>query len=390
MLNIRIRGIPIAGVPRVLWPPALPRSGRDLHVFFCICDHYEPQWKGHCTGTRDLARPLPPKSVQDERVRKWAQEYPEAVLGICDSIGRPPQHTFFYPEDEYDDDHAEYLDQLGDLCRRGYGDVEVHLHHDGDTAQTLEDKLSRYVEQLHHRHGLLRKDGQGRIAYGFSHGDWALDNSRPDGLYCGVNNEISVLVRTGCYADFTLPSAPSPCQTKTVNSIYYAIDDPARPKSHDTGIEAAVGRSPPPDGLLIIQGPLAFDLSSRKWGLVPRLENGDVSARRPPSLDRFRLWLQSAISVRGREDWVFIKVYTHGAQDPTKDMFLGAALRQFHEGIRRLADQTPKFKYYYVTAWEMANLVHQAEAGRTTPLIGDLSLAATADTDDRAGRECAS
>ena len=40
---------------------------------------------------------------------------------------------------------------------------------------------------------------------------------------------------TGCYADFTLPAAPSPAQTRIVNTIYWAKDDPTRPKSHDTG-----------------------------------------------------------------------------------------------------------------------------------------------------------
>ena len=46
------------------------------------------------------------------------------------------------------------------------------------------------------------------VGYAFIHGNWSLCNSRPDGRYCGVNNELDVLRETGCYADFTLPSAP--------------------------------------------------------------------------------------------------------------------------------------------------------------------------------------
>src|SRR5262249_15283732 len=130
MLNLRVRGIPLQSVPRVVCSRS-PRMDREQHVFICICDHFEPQWKGHCSGTRDPSRPLPPRHVQDARVRRWVEEFPVATQGIADSVGRPPQHTFFFPEDEYDDEHAEYLDQLADLCRRGYGDVEVHLHHDG-------------------------------------------------------------------------------------------------------------------------------------------------------------------------------------------------------------------------------------------------------------------
>lgn len=83
------------------------------------------------------------------------------------------------------------------------------------------------------------------MVYGFIHGNWALGNSRPDGRCCGVNNELNVLRETGCYADFTLPSFPSPTQTRKINSIYYAVNRPERPKAHDTGRD--VGTGPPPE-----------------------------------------------------------------------------------------------------------------------------------------------
>ena len=66
---------------------------------------------------------------------------------------------------------------------------------------------------------------------------------------------LDVLRETGCYADFTFPSAGSRTQPRKINSIYYAIDDPDRPRSHDRGID--VGTAPPPaNGLILIQGPL--------------------------------------------------------------------------------------------------------------------------------------
>ena len=72
---------------------------------------------------------------------------------IRDDDGRPPQHTFFFPEDEY---RPEYLDALKPLCEAGFGDVDVHLHHDNDTAASLEDKLAGFRDTLYHRHGLLQ------------------------------------------------------------------------------------------------------------------------------------------------------------------------------------------------------------------------------------------
>ena len=66
----------------------------------------------------------------------------------------------------------------------------------------------------------------------------------PDGRCCGVNDEIDILRETGCYADFTLPSSPSPTQTRKINSIYYAVDDPLEPKSHDWGTDVGRAASP--------------------------------------------------------------------------------------------------------------------------------------------------
>ena len=92
---------------------SMRRSRRDVKVFLSICDHYEPMWGA------------PPSHVEDERVDRWVNEYPEMAKGLEDSRGRSPQHTFFYPAEEYNPKH---LDKLADLCRRGHGDVDVHLH----------------------------------------------------------------------------------------------------------------------------------------------------------------------------------------------------------------------------------------------------------------------
>jgi hypothetical protein len=357
---MRIKGIPWSALPGLI-SPRRNKVGDIRHVFIAVCDHYEPMWQ------------RPARHVQCERVDRWVTGYPMAVAGLSDSDGRPPQHTFFYPGDEYD---AEHVDQIAGLCRRGFGDVEIHLHHRHDTSASLCEKIEIYRDILVQRHGLLRKDESGRIRYGFIHGNWALDNSRPDGDWCGVNDEITILRNTGCYADFTMPAAPSPCQTMTVNRIYYAVDDPKRPKSHDQGVQARVGQTPPVDGLLMIQGPLGFDWSDRKYGLLPRLENGDLTQRRPASLSRFRLWCQAGISVAGREDWLFVKLHTHGAQEANSQMLLGEQMRSFHENLKCFSESTnvqarngSGFSYHYVTAWEMTGLVQQAERGHNAPAI---------------------
>ena len=230
--RLLIRGLKPTSLARVIANrSAKPNPDAPVRVFYAVCDHYEPMGYGADEAT------------QRNRVRKWTEGLPALMEPFRDFRGRQPQHTFFYPEEEY---RREYLDDIGELCRRGLGEVEVHLHHDNDTSENLRSSLLAFTKLLHREHGFLHTgaDAGGEPRYGFIHGNWCLDNSRPDGRYCGVNDEIDILRETGCYADFTLPAAPSPAQTTTVNSIYYAVDDPLRPKSHDRGTAAAVGKTP--------------------------------------------------------------------------------------------------------------------------------------------------
>lgn len=321
---------------------------RPLHALICVADHFEPQRGG------------PPASVALDRVARWRSEYPLFASRFADSRGGSPQHTFFFPAEEY---VPEHLDVLASICRFDCGEVEVHLHHDNDTSDHLRQTLIEFTTALHQRHALLSRDAEGRIRYGFIHGNWALDNSRPDGRWCGVNDEITVLRETGCYADFTMPSAPAACQTRTINSIYYAVDDRERPMSHDRGVRARAGVPPRDDALLMIQGPLLLDWRRRKWGVLPRLENGDLTALRPPTIDRLWQWLAAKVHVAGHSSWRFIKLHTHGALEANANMLLGEPMRQFHTELARFAAEHDWFHYYYVTAREMAALVHIAESG---------------------------
>src|SRR5690349_4406041 len=86
-------------------------ADENVHVLLCIADHYEPKADG-----ADAARGL-------ERVTTWAREYPRQFARFRDSDGRPPRYSFFFPAEEYE---PEYLDLLAEMCRAGYGEVEIH------------------------------------------------------------------------------------------------------------------------------------------------------------------------------------------------------------------------------------------------------------------------
>lgn len=328
------------------------KFAEPTHIFFCFADHYEPLW-------RDA-------SVQqgNQRVRQWLENYPKLASQFRDAEGRPPQHTFFFPAEQY---RPEFLDPLAQLTAQGFGEVEIHLHHDNDTAEHLRATLETFKTQLR-SHGLLPSDRDGRTRYGFIHGNWALDNSRGDGRRCGVNNELQVLRETGCYADFTLPSAPSDTQTSKINSIYYASDDPRAPKSHDWGVDARVGGNSVGD-LLIVQGPLALNWRSRKWGVLPRIENAEVAHNAPPKRERVELWLRQRVGVAGRPDWIFVKVHTHGCQEQNFEVLLGERCRRMHEWLTREFNDGQRFVLHYVTAREVYNLIRAAQSEQRGEIV---------------------
>ncbi|RLI54351.1 MAG: hypothetical protein DRP09_13355 [Candidatus Thorarchaeota archaeon] len=266
-----------------------------IHIIFCLVDHFEPKWN------------RPPYEVQRRRVDVWVEGYPKIAGKHSDSNGYHPRHTWFYPIEEYE---PEFLDKLSKLCKDGYGEIEIHLHHDNDTPEGLKGKLEE-GKRLFSEHGVLGRY-ENKVVYAFIHGNWALDNSRKDGRWCGVNNELQILRETGCYADFTLPSAPSDTQTRKINSIYYAVDDPLKPKSHNTGIDVRVRRGIKPSidpligDLMIIQGPLCLDWRARKKRFLPGIENGSISSDRPVTPRRVDLWVRQHIHVKGRPDWIFV------------------------------------------------------------------------------------
>ncbi|HXY13188.1 MAG TPA: hypothetical protein VEI26_01665 [Terriglobales bacterium] len=237
--------------------------------------------------------------------------------------------------------------------------MEVHLHHDGEGRQNFVDRISSFCSILNREHGLLRRR-EGNIAFGFIHGNWALDNSRPDGRWCGLNDEIRVLRDLGCYADFTMPSGDSPTQARLVNTIYYCNGDPYRPKSYDKGIPVIAGGSVEGD-LLIISGPLGMRWRDR-W--LPRLETGELRPGNLATPYRVRRWVELAPRIGGD---TFIKLYTHGAQERNSSALLHGVLETAFNLLVEEANRR-NCSIHFVTAWQMY-LAIEAIRQRRDPLL---------------------
>jgi hypothetical protein len=306
-----------------------------------VCDHFEPR---HGIERDEQAF---------ERVGTWQREYARFQDRCHASFGTRPLHTWFYPPHH----GSEHLQALSDMVFEGLGEVELHYHHNGDTAETLRSALSRTLAE-YNRWGLLLESGETpRQGFAFIHGDWALNNSRR-GEFCGVNDEMTVLQELGCWADFTLPSG-NICQTRKINSIYYASSDPDRPKAHNRGTDARVG-TVDARGLMLLQGPLAINWRAPDH---PRIENANLTTRNWGRPDRILKWLDCNIHVRGRPEWLFVKLHTHGAIERDFDALFGERAFTMHQRLNEHFNDGRRYRLHYVTARQGYNIVKAAENG---------------------------
>ena len=327
-----------------------PQSASPLRLILAVADHFEPSFIPDAPAGSYASR-----DEQGRRLDEWTRVYPEIAGPYRDTDGYPLRHTYFFPAEQYD---QSLVERLAQHCKAGWGEIEIHLHHgvsSPDTPGNTRKALVEFRDSLA-AHGCLSTwEGEGQPRYAFVHGNWALANSS-GGRFCGVDGEMQILAETGCYADFTLPSAPDPAQTTKINSVYECGLPLDRRAPHRRGRDLRRGRSPKTYPL-IVQGPLAMEASARRglWP-VPRIENGELTATCPPTMDRLRLWRRAAITVQGRPDWVFIKLHCHGMDPRDTHALLGTPMREF---LRALCENAQRngHSIHFVTAREMINIL---------------------------------
>jgi len=306
-------------------------SEKVKRAWVAVTDHYEP-WGSEASP-----------ELANRRVAEWREKWPRiADDAPRDKTGQRPQYSFFYPQEEY---RHDLLEGIAEMVRLGVGDVEVHLHHDQEQRESFVKKVNEFCRRLIDDHGLLR-EVDGRPAFGFIHGNWALDNSRPDGRGCGLQGEIKLLRDLGCYADFTMPSIPSATQGRVVNQIYWCTSNAdGRPRSFDRGIEATVGGGRKGD-LLMITGPVGLRIGGRR---VVRVETSEIAGYDLPTPARVRHWFDLAPRIG---DELFLKLYTHGAQERNRGPLLDGGLRDMYRWLAEEAERRG-IEIHWATAWQM-------------------------------------
>jgi hypothetical protein len=344
-------------LPSYAWQRLTRRVPRGrVHLMIALVDHFEPSIVPEDGSLRA------PFEEQECRLDSWCREYPRLVEPWRDSHGHPFVHTYFYPAEQYD---RCLIQRLAEHCREGWGEIEIHLHHGiyaPDTTENTRRQLLEFRDALASEHGCLSYlNGVGAAQYAFVHGNFALANSA-EGRFCGVDDEMQVLADTGCYADLTLPTAAShPAQIVKINSLYECGLPLGQRTPHRRGHDLERGRAPEIFPLMI-QGPLMlrlFPSRSQKVGI----ENGSITRRNPLSLSRLRLWKQAAISVRGKPDWLFIKLHCHGMDPTQQDGVVGEPMRKFLRELVEGAEQRGE-NLHFVSAREMVNIILAACDGR--------------------------
>ncbi len=255
---------------------------------------------------------------------------------------------------------------IRDLCRAGMGEIEMHLHHENDTPESV-TRIYRDGLENFGRFGISQTiDSPAQTRFAFVHGNWALDNGAAEisPNPCGVNNELQILRSLGCFVDCTFPALWSPAQPQRINSIYYATDDPAKPKSYDDGVPVEAGRAASGD-LMLLQGPLIIDWKNWRHRTHPTMEHGDLSAASPIYPRRIELWLRANIHVVGRPEWVFVKLHAHSMHRVDWPQVIGQPFECLLQLLESAYNDGRRFIMHYVTARESYNIIKAAEAGQS-------------------------
>ena len=312
------------------------------HLIFLFVDHFEPDGP--------------------DPIREWTRQYPPLAGLYTDADGRHPRHTWFVEGND-----PAVPAELAPLVRGGFGEIEFHLHHSHDDAASLRRLIEARKQVFHNAGALITATGQD--TYGLIHGKWSLDNSRGPNC-CGVNNELQVLRDTGCYADFTFP-AWGRMNPRKRNSIYYAQDDPTRPKSYDDGVEVQVGRDPCGD-LMLLQGPGNRSGIPEPIGRIAPLRallekcflTCSITYTSLPTPSRTDRWVRAHVHVAGRPEWTFVKVHTHGARPRNFPAYFGKPAEAMFAHLEARYNDGRAWQLHYATAREAYNMVKAAEAGK--------------------------
>ena len=123
---------------------------------------------------------------------------------------------------------------------------------------------------------------------------------------------------------------------------------------------------------MIIQGPLALNWTSRKWGILPRIENGELTYDNPPTPERIDRWIRQHIDVKGQPHWIFVKLHTHGRRK-NFEVLLGQPMEEMLFHLETVYNDGKRYQLHDVTAREMHMLIPSLQSAALEAVAASIS-----------------
>jgi hypothetical protein len=114
---------------------------------------------------------------------------------------------------------------------------------------------------------------------------------------------------------------------------------------------------------LIFQGPISINFKDWRKIFYPDINTGNIQASDPPIPVRIDEWVRVGVHVKGKPDWIFIKLHTHGAHPPIREMLLSDKMSDMFAYLESKYNDSREYALHYVTAREAYNIAKAAEAG---------------------------
>ena len=67
--------------------------------------------------------------------------------------------------------------------------------------------------------------------------------------------------------------------------------------------------------------------------------------------------------MKGRPNWIIIKLHTHGGPEENQEVLLGPAMDKMYSYLETQYNDGQRYKLHYCTARELYNIIKAAEAG---------------------------
>jgi hypothetical protein len=85
-----------------------------------------------------------------------------------------------------------------------------------------------------------------------------------------------------------------------------------------------------------------------------------MAANYPSDFERLERWAGARISVLGRPEWVFVKLYCHGFFTFDQDACIGEGARRFWSEALEESARTGRYRIHFATAREAFNIAMAA------------------------------